>query len=54
MAEMPNYRIARKLQISSHTVYVHRRHITEKINTRNRLEFYSLYNVLLYFYPPST
>ncbi|BEN10695.1 helix-turn-helix transcriptional regulator [Serratia marcescens] len=53
MAEMPNYRIAKKLQISSHTVYVHKRHITEKINARNRLEFYSLYNVLRYFYPPS-
>jgi DNA-binding CsgD family transcriptional regulator len=54
MAEMPNYRIAKKLQISSHTVYVHKRHITEKINARNRLEFYSLYNVLRYFYPPGT
>ncbi|HEI8865390.1 TPA: LuxR family transcriptional regulator [Serratia odorifera] len=53
MAEMPNYRIARKLQISSHTVYVHKRHITEKIHVRNRLEFYSLYNVLRYFYPPA-
>lgn len=53
MAEMPNYRIAKKLHISSHTVYVHKRHITEKINARNRLEFYSLYNVLRYFYPPS-
>lgn len=53
MAEMPNYRIAKKLQISSHTVYVHKRHITEKINARNRLEFYSLYNVLRYFYRPA-
>lgn len=52
MSEMPNYRIAKKLQISSHTVYVHKRHITEKINVRNRLEFYSLYNILRYFYPP--
>ncbi|QHA85639.1 LuxR C-terminal-related transcriptional regulator [Serratia rhizosphaerae] len=52
MAEVPNYRIARKLQISAHTVYVHKRHITEKINARNRLEFYSLYNILRYFYPP--
>lgn len=34
-------------------MYVHKRHITEKINARNRLEFYSLYNVLRYFYPPS-
>lgn len=51
MAEMPNYRIARKLKISSHTVYVHKRHITEKINVRNRLEFYSLYKILRYFYP---
>jgi hypothetical protein len=33
-------------------VYVHKRHITEKINVRNRLEFYSLYNILRYFYPP--
>lgn len=52
MSEMPNYRIAKKLQISAHTVYVHKRHITEKINVRNRLEFYSLYNILRYFYPP--
>lgn len=52
MAEVPNYRIARKLQISAHTVYVHKRHITEKINARNRLEFYSLYNILRFFYPP--
>lgn len=54
MSEMPNYRIAKKLQISAHTVYVHKRHITEKINVRNRLEFYSLYNVLRCFYPPTT
>ncbi|WP_337264658.1 MULTISPECIES: LuxR C-terminal-related transcriptional regulator [unclassified Serratia (in: enterobacteria)] len=54
MSEMPNYRIAKKLQISDHTVYVHKRHITEKTHTRNRLEFYSLYNVLRYFYPPAT
>lgn len=52
MSEMPNYRIAKKLQISAHTVYVHKRHIAEKINVRNRLEFYSLYNILRYFYPP--
>lgn len=52
MSEMPNYRIAKKLQISAHTVYVHKRHITEKISVRNRLEFYSLYNILRYFYPP--
>jgi DNA-binding CsgD family transcriptional regulator len=52
MSEMPNYHIAKKLQISTHTVYVHKRHITEKTNTRNRLEFYSLYNVLRYFFPP--
>lgn len=53
MSEMSNYRIAKKLQISAHTVYVHKRHITEKTYTRNRLEFYSLYNVLRYFYPPA-
>lgn len=51
MSEIPNYRIAKKLHISTHTVYVHKRHITEKVNVRNRLEFYSLYNVLRYFYP---
>ncbi|PVZ87949.1 helix-turn-helix transcriptional regulator [Serratia sp. S1B] len=54
MSEIPNYRIAKKLHISTHTVYVHKRHITEKVNVRNRLEFYSLYNVLRYFYPSTT
>lgn len=54
MSEMPNHRIAKKLSISTHTVYVHKRHITEKIHVRNRLEFYSLYNVLRYFYPPTS
>lgn len=54
MSEIPNYRIAKKLHISTHTVYVHKRHITEKVNVRNRLEFYSLYNILRYFYPSNT
>ncbi|MEX0632840.1 hypothetical protein M8494_15220 [Serratia ureilytica] len=31
------------------TYGIRTRHITEKINARNRLEFYSLYNVLRYF-----
>jgi len=51
MAEVPNYRIAKKLQISDHTVYVHKRHINEKISVNNRLEFYTLYNILRSFYP---
>ncbi|AHG22220.1 LuxR family transcriptional regulator [Chania multitudinisentens RB-25] len=51
LAETANYHIAKKLQISTHTVYVHKRHIMEKTYTRNRLEFYTLYNVLRYFYP---
>ncbi|NMP26986.1 response regulator transcription factor [Rahnella sp. SAP-1] len=52
MAEMPNYRIARKLNISDRTVYVHKRHITQKIKVRNRLEFCFIYNLIKYFYWP--
>lgn len=52
MAQWSTHQIARKLHISPPTVYVHKRHITEKIHTRNRLEFYALYNLLRYYYPP--
>lgn len=52
MAETPNYRIARKLNISDRTVYVHKRHITQKIKVRNRLEFCFVYNLIKYFYWP--
>jgi len=52
MAEMPNYRIARKLNISDRTVYVHKRHITQKIKVRNRLEFCFVYNLIKYLYWP--
>jgi DNA-binding CsgD family transcriptional regulator len=50
MTEMPNYRIARKLNISDSTVYSHKRHITKKIKVRNRLELCFIYNVFKYFY----
>ncbi len=52
MAETPNYRIAKKLNISDRTVYVHKRHITQKIKVRNRLEFCFIYNLIKYFYWP--
>ncbi|GAA3888946.1 MULTISPECIES: helix-turn-helix transcriptional regulator [Gibbsiella] len=52
MAQWPTHQIARKLHISPPTVYVHKRHITEKIHTRNRLEFYALYHLLRFYYPP--
>ncbi len=52
MAEIPNYRIAKKLNISNRTVYVHKRHITKKIKVRNRLEFCFIYNLIKYFYWP--
>lgn len=52
MAEVPNYRIAKKLNISDRTVYVHKRHITQKIKVRNRLEFCFIYNLIKYFYWP--
>ncbi len=45
MTEMPNYRIARKLNISGSTVYSHKRHITEKIKVRNRLELCFIYKI---------
>lgn len=50
MTEMPNYRIARKQNISGSTVYSHKRHITEKIKVRNRLELCFIYNVFKYLY----
>lgn len=50
MMEMPNYHIARKLNISDSTVYSHKRHITEKIKVRNRLELCFIYNVFKYLY----
>lgn len=52
MSEMPNYRIARKLEISSRTVYVHKRHLAQKIKVRNRLEFCFIYNFIKYFFWP--
>lgn len=52
MGEIPNYRIAKKLNISDRTVYVHKRHITQKIKVRNRLEFCFIYNLIKYLYWP--
>ncbi|PKE30390.1 helix-turn-helix transcriptional regulator [Rahnella sp. AA] len=52
MSEMPNYRIARKLNISSRTVYVHKRHLAQKIKVRNRLEFCFIYNFIKYLFWP--
>ena len=52
MSEMPNYRIARKLNISSRTVYVHKRHLAQKIKVRNRLEFCFIYNLIKYLFWP--
>lgn len=52
MSEMPNYRIARKLNISSRTVYVHKRHLAQKIKVRNRLEFCFVYNLIKYMFWP--
>ena len=52
MSEMPNYRIAIKLNISSRTVYVHKRHLAQKIKVRNRLEFCFIYNLIKYLFWP--
>lgn len=52
MAEIPNYKIARKLNISDRTVYVHKRHITKKIKVKNRLEFCFIYKLIKYLYWP--
>jgi DNA-binding NarL/FixJ family response regulator len=52
MSEMTNYRIARKLEISSRTVYVHKRHLAQKIKVRNRLEFCFIYNFIRYLFWP--
>ncbi|MDC9786559.1 response regulator transcription factor [Proteus mirabilis] len=50
MGELPNYQIAKKLKISNSTVYSHKRHITEKINVKNRIELFFIYNILKYIY----
>ncbi|WP_311749876.1 response regulator transcription factor [Proteus penneri] len=50
MSEIPNHQIAKKLSISSSTVYSHKRHITEKINVKNRIELFFIYNILKYIY----
>ncbi|MGC6386482.1 response regulator transcription factor [Ewingella sp. S1.OA.A_B6] len=52
MSEMPNHRIARKLDISSRTVYVYKRNLTQKIKVRNRLEFCFIYNFIKYIFWP--
>jgi DNA-binding CsgD family transcriptional regulator len=52
MSEMPNYRIARILKISGRTVYVHKRHLTQKVKVRNRLEFCFVYNFIKYLFWP--
>ncbi|MER2471779.1 LuxR C-terminal-related transcriptional regulator [Photorhabdus laumondii] len=50
MKEIPNYQISQKLKVSNSTVYSHKRHITEKINVRNRIELCFIYNVFKYLY----
>ncbi|MEQ4922454.1 LuxR C-terminal-related transcriptional regulator [Proteus hauseri] len=50
MNELPNHQIAKKLKISNSTVYSHKRHITEKINVKNRIELFFIYNILKYIY----
>ena len=52
MSEMPNHKIARKLEISNRTVYVHKRHLAQKIKVRNRLEFCFIYNFIKYLFWP--
>jgi len=52
MSEMPNHKIARKLEISNRTVYVHKRHLAQKIKVRNRLEFCYVYNFIKYLFWP--
>jgi DNA-binding NarL/FixJ family response regulator len=53
MEEMPNYRIARKLRISSCTVYTHKRHLVQKTKVRNRIEFCFIYNFIKHLFPTS-
>ncbi|WP_039907216.1 response regulator transcription factor [Candidatus Regiella insecticola] len=50
ITKMPNCCIAKKLNISDSTVYCYKRHITEKIKVRNRLELCFIYNILKYLY----
>lgn len=49
-----NHQIAQQLGICGRTVYVHKRHATQKLAVRNRLEFCSLYPMLKYvIFPPA-
>lgn len=50
MNEIPNHQIAKKLKISNSTVYSHKRQITEKINVKNRIELFFIYNIIKYIY----
>lgn len=53
MSELPNHQIAKKLEISNSTVYSHKRHIIEKVNVKNRIELFLIYNILKYIYENS-
>ncbi|PHM29382.1 LuxR C-terminal-related transcriptional regulator [Xenorhabdus budapestensis] len=48
MLEIDTYKIARILNISSSTVYSHKRHIIEKIGVTNKIELLFVYNIFKY------
>ncbi|MBD2816614.1 helix-turn-helix transcriptional regulator [Xenorhabdus sp. Flor] len=48
MLEIDTYKIAKILNISSSTVYSHKRHIIEKIGVTNKIELLFVYNIFKY------
>lgn len=54
MAQMPTHLLAKRLDISYRTVYVHKRNIMQKMQLRTRQEFYFIYQAMKYLLPTAT
>lgn len=50
MRQIPNHRIALRMQLSPRTVYAHKRRLVEKIRVKNRIELCYLYHLLRHIY----
>ncbi len=51
MAQVPTHMLAKRLDISYRTVYVHKRNIMQKMQLRTRQEFYFIYQAMKYLLP---